>query len=227
VAITYPGKDLSALRRNARYLDRGYNVVKMKIGGAPITEDRETDRGGSEGDRHQAQLAVDANGRFDLETAIAYARCCGDYPAVLVRGAAIPSIMRCRPRSPNSIQADGDRRKLFSHQDARNLIRYAHAAGFATAAVRTARCPMGYANISARSRCCTPMAGRPAAASAWRAPDVTQHRRRLGLGGNESYPDLFQPYGGFPDGVRVENGHIAMPICRASALRGNPISTRR
>jgi D(-)-tartrate dehydratase len=26
----------------------------------------------------------------------------------------------------------------------------------------------------------------------------------LGLGGNESYPDLFQPYGGFPDGVRVE-----------------------
>ena len=30
----------------------------------------------------------------------------------------------------------------------------------------------------------------------------------LGLGGNESYPDLFQPYGGFPDGVRVENGHI-------------------
>ena len=33
----------------------------------------------------------------------------------------------------------------------------------------------------------------------------------LGLGGNESYPDLFQPYGGFPDGVRVENGRIAMP----------------
>jgi L-alanine-DL-glutamate epimerase-like enolase superfamily enzyme len=33
----------------------------------------------------------------------------------------------------------------------------------------------------------------------------------LGLGGNESYPDLFQPYGGFPDGVRVEAGHITMP----------------
>jgi D(-)-tartrate dehydratase len=32
----------------------------------------------------------------------------------------------------------------------------------------------------------------------------------LGLGGNESYPDLFQPYGGFPDGVTVENGHITM-----------------
>jgi D(-)-tartrate dehydratase len=28
----------------------------------------------------------------------------------------------------------------------------------------------------------------------------------LGLGGNESYPGLFQPYGDFPDGVRVESG---------------------
>src|SRR3712207_3049489 len=33
----------------------------------------------------------------------------------------------------------------------------------------------------------------------------------LGLGGNESYPDLFQPYGGFPDGVQVDDGHIEMP----------------
>src|ERR1700757_4542170 len=36
----FPGKDLSALRGEMRgYLDRGYNVVKMKIGGAPIAED--------------------------------------------------------------------------------------------------------------------------------------------------------------------------------------------
>ena len=33
----------------------------------------------------------------------------------------------------------------------------------------------------------------------------------LGLGGNESYPDLFQTYGGFPDSVRVDHGHITMP----------------
>jgi D(-)-tartrate dehydratase len=32
----------------------------------------------------------------------------------------------------------------------------------------------------------------------------------LGLGGNESYPDLFQPYGSFPDSVRVEDGHIVI-----------------
>src|ERR1700741_524979 len=38
----YPGKDLSMLRAEMRgYLDRGYNVVKMKIGGAPLPEDSE------------------------------------------------------------------------------------------------------------------------------------------------------------------------------------------
>ena len=33
----------------------------------------------------------------------------------------------------------------------------------------------------------------------------------LGLGGNESYPDLFQPYGGFPDGVEVRDGYVTLP----------------
>src|SRR5207253_5754147 len=36
----YPDKDDTALRAEMRgYLDRGYRVVKMKIGGAPIAED--------------------------------------------------------------------------------------------------------------------------------------------------------------------------------------------
>ena len=37
----YPGKDNNALYAEMRgYLDRGYKVVKMKIGGASIDEDR-------------------------------------------------------------------------------------------------------------------------------------------------------------------------------------------
>ena len=49
----------------------------------------------------------------------------------------------------------------------------------------------------------------------------------LGLGGNESYPDLFQPYGGFPDGVRVQDGHITMPDLPGIGFEENPISTPR
>jgi hypothetical protein len=44
----------------------------------------------------------------------------------------------------------------------------------------------------------------------------------LGLGGNESYPDLFQPYGGFPDGVRVQQGFITMPELPGIGFEGKP-----
>src|SRR5437764_13806213 len=71
----YPGKDDAALRAEMRgYLDRGYNVVKMKIGGAPLAEDCRRIEAVLAEIGSDAQLAVDANGRFDLETAIAYAK---------------------------------------------------------------------------------------------------------------------------------------------------------
>src|SRR5499433_4524602 len=77
----YPGKDLSMLRAEMRsYLDRGYTVVKMKIGGAPIDEDRARIEAVLKEIGKDAQLAVDANGRFNLETAIAYAKMLRDYP---------------------------------------------------------------------------------------------------------------------------------------------------
>src|SRR3954464_5975935 len=77
----YPGKDFSALRAEMRsYLDRGYNVVKMKIGGASIDEDQRRIEAVLTEIGSQAQLAVDANGRFDLETGIAYAKMLRDYP---------------------------------------------------------------------------------------------------------------------------------------------------
>src|SRR3954452_24761848 len=77
----YPGKDNSALcAEMCSYLERGYTVVKMKIGGAPIEEDRGRIEAVLQEIGSQAQLAVDANGRFDLETGIAYAKMLRDYP---------------------------------------------------------------------------------------------------------------------------------------------------
>jgi L-alanine-DL-glutamate epimerase-like enolase superfamily enzyme len=77
----YPGKDNSALREEMRgYLNRGYNVVKMKIGGATIDEDRRRIEAVLNEIGSQARLAVDANGRFDLETAIAYGKMLREFP---------------------------------------------------------------------------------------------------------------------------------------------------
>src|SRR5438445_11592884 len=64
----YPGKDLSMLRGEMRgYLDRGYIVVKMKIGGAAIEEDRTRSEAVLNEVGKEAQVGVHANGRFELE----------------------------------------------------------------------------------------------------------------------------------------------------------------
>jgi L-alanine-DL-glutamate epimerase-like enolase superfamily enzyme len=51
----------------------------MKIGGEPIEEDRRRIEAVLAEIRDKARLAVDANGRFDLETAIAYAKMLREY----------------------------------------------------------------------------------------------------------------------------------------------------
>src|ERR1700745_213690 len=122
----YPGKDLSMLRGEMRsYLDRGYNVVKMKIGGARIEEDRRRIEAVLNEIGKEAQLAVDANGRFDLETAIAYAKMLRDYPLFWYEEAGDPldfSLQAALAEFYPAAMATGE--NLFSHQDARNLLRY-------------------------------------------------------------------------------------------------------
>jgi D(-)-tartrate dehydratase len=54
------------------YVDQGFEHVKMKIGGATLEEDAERVAAVVEAVGDGARLAVDANGRFDLETALAY-----------------------------------------------------------------------------------------------------------------------------------------------------------
>ena len=58
----YPGKDLDALCDEMRnHVKRGYTVVKMKIGGAPIDEDRRRIEAVLETMGNSASLAVDAS----------------------------------------------------------------------------------------------------------------------------------------------------------------------
>jgi L-alanine-DL-glutamate epimerase-like enolase superfamily enzyme len=210
----YPGKDLSALRAEMRsYLDRGYTVVKMKIGGAEIAEDRQRIEAVLAEIGSGGQLAVDANGRFDLETAIAYAKMLREYPLFWYEEAGDPLDFALQAALADfypSPMATGE--NLFSHQDARNLLRYG--------GMRADRdwlqfdCALSY-GLCEYLR--TLEAMRTAGWSPRRCIPHGGHQMSLniaaglGLGGNESYPDLFQPFGGFPDGVRVENGYVTMP----------------
>jgi D(-)-tartrate dehydratase len=219
----YPGKDMAALRGEMRsYLDRGYTVVKMKIGGASIDEDRARieavlDELGSRG-----RLAVDANGRFDLETAIAYAKMLREFPLFWYEEAGDPldyTLQAALADFYPGPMATGE--NLFSHQDARNLIRHG--------GMRPDRdwlqfdCALSYGLCEYQRtlelikthgwspRRCIPHGGHQMSLNI---------AAGLGLGGNESYPDLFQPYGGFPDGVRVEDSHITMPDLAGIGFEG-------
>jgi L-alanine-DL-glutamate epimerase-like enolase superfamily enzyme len=210
----YPGKDDAQLIAEMRgYLDRGYSVVKMKIGGASLDHDRRRIEAvlGILGPGQR--LAVDANGRFDLDTAIAYAKALSAYDLFWYEEPGDPldfelqAVLRSYYDNP---MATGE--NLFSMQDARNLVRYG--------GMRPDRdwlqfdCALSYGLVEyLRTLAMLRRHG-------WSPARCIPHGGHqmslniaagLGLGGNESYPDLFQPFGGFPDGVRVENGYITMP----------------
>src|SRR5882724_1901972 len=209
----YPGKDNSALRAEMRsYLDRGYNVVKMKIGGASIDEDRGRIEAVLAEIGAQAQLAVDANGRFDLETGIAYAKMLRDYPLFWYEEIGDPldyALQAAISEFYPGPMATGE--NLFSHQDARNLLRYG--------GMRADRDWLQFDCALSYGLCEYQRTLGVLQASGWSPRRCIPHGGHqmslniaagLRLGGNESYPDLFQPFGGFPDGVRVENGRVRM-----------------
>ncbi|HET8997797.1 MAG TPA: mandelate racemase/muconate lactonizing enzyme family protein [Acetobacteraceae bacterium] len=210
----YPGKDDAALCAEMRsYLERGYSVVKMKIGGESIATDRRRIEAVLREIGETAQLAVDANGRFDLETAIAYAKMLRDYPLFWYEEAGDPLDYQLQAAVAEFYpgpMATGE--NLFSHQDARNLIRYG--------GMRPDRdwlqfdCALSYGLCEYQR---TLQMLKDAGWSWTRCIPHGGHQMSLaiaaglGLGGNESYPDVFQPYGGFPDGTRVQDSIVTLP----------------
>ena len=76
----YPRKDHTQLQNEMlSYIDRGYSVVKMKIGGAPLDEDCRRIEAVLSVLNNGQRLCVDANGRFDRDTSIAYAKALSQY----------------------------------------------------------------------------------------------------------------------------------------------------
>ena len=209
-----PGKDLSALKAEMKgYRDRGYRVVKMKIGGAPLAEDLRRIDAVLDIVGDGKNLAVDANGRFDLKTALAYAEALAPYGLYWYEEAGDPldfALQAALAEFYPAPMATGE--NLFSHQDARNLIRYG--------GMRPDRDFLQFDCALSYGLCEYQRTLQVLQSSGWSPSRCIPHGGHqmslniaagLGLGGNESYPDLFQPYGGFPEGVSVENGHITMP----------------
>lgn len=211
----YPGKDDEKLKDEMRgYLDRGYKVVKMKIGAVPLEEDLRRIESVISVVGDGKYLAVDANGRFDAKTAIAYAKAMKPYGLFWYEEAGDPldyAIQAELAEHYDGPMATGE--NVFSHQDARNLLRYG--------GMRPDRdylqfdCALSYGLVE-YLRTLEVMKD-----LGWSSRRVVPHGGHqmslniaagLHLGGNESYPDVFQPFGGFADGIAVEDGYVALPM---------------
>ncbi|MGQ0522166.1 MAG: mandelate racemase/muconate lactonizing enzyme family protein [Betaproteobacteria bacterium] len=210
----WPGQGIEGLTREMQsYLDRGYSVVKKKIGGATLAEDCQRIEAVLKLLGPGQRLAVDANGRFDLKTAVAYAKALSQYDLFWYEEAGDPldyALQAELAQHYDKPMATGE--NLFSMQDARNLIRYG--------GMRPDRdwlqfdCALSYGLVEylrtlsmleengwSRRRC-VPHGGHQMSLNI---------AAGLGLGGNESYPDVFQPFGGFADDTPVSDGHVPLP----------------
>ena len=210
----YPGKNLTALQDEMKkYLDLGYSVVKMKIGGASLAEDIKRIEAVIKIAGAGKNVAVDANGRFDLKTAIEYARALEPYGLFWYEEAGDPLDFQLQAELASHYKgpmATGE--NLFSTLDARNLIR--HGGMRAERDWLQFDCALSYGLVEYlrtvemlktnawSPRRCIPHGGHQMSLNI---------AAGLGLGGNESYPDVFQPFGGFADETPVENGYVGLP----------------
>jgi D(-)-tartrate dehydratase len=195
------------------YRDRGYRVVKMKIGGAPLAEDLRRIEAVLAVIGDGGNLAVDANGRFDLATAIAYAKALKPYKLFWYEEAGDPldyALQAALAEHYDGAMATGE--NLFSHQDARNLLRYGgmHSdrdyvqfdCALSYGLVEYLRTLEVMGELGWSSRRAVPHGGHQMSLNI---------AAGLHLGGNESYPDVFQPFGGFADAIAVEDGYVRLP----------------
>lgn len=222
----YPGKELEGLKDEMRsYQEQGYRVVKMKIGGADLSLDMKRIEAVLEVVGRGENLAVDANGRFDLDTALAYGRAMEPYDLFWYEEAGDPLDYQLNAALAEHYRgaiATGE--NLFSSIDARNLLRYggmrpdrdwiqldpALSYGL-TEYIRVLDMVdrMGWSR-----RRLIPHGGHQLALNI---------AAGLQTGGSESYPGVFQPYGGFADDMPIVDGYARLPDAPGIGMELKPV----
>ena len=210
----FPGQTLKdLLDEMRRHLDAGYSMLKMKIGGLPLDEDRRRVEAvlqvvGS-GDR----LAVDANAKFGRDAALAYAKALAPYGLRWFEEPCDPLDYALFAEIAGAYEgalATGE--NLYSTQDVENLVRFG---GFrADRDIIQVDPPQAY-GIVQYSRTLDMLVRHGWPRSAMFPHGGNQMSLHIaggfGLGGAESYPGVFGDFGGFADDARVEEGYLRLP----------------
>lgn len=211
----YQTEGLDALKREIEaYQDLGYTKYKIKIGGCSLSEDMSRICVAADAAGGAEKVAVDANGRFNQKTAHEYA---AQLEQIGVRWFEEPGdpldfglqaqLSTAFPRLPF---ATGE--NLFSRQDVKNLIRYANLNPGQDTLQMDPALSYGlpeYLHIldllnqnGWSPRRCVPHGGH----------QFSLHiAAAMQLGGNEAYPGVFAPFGGFADNSEIHNGQLTIP----------------
>jgi D(-)-tartrate dehydratase len=208
------GKATAGLQDELRsYLDLGYESVKIKVGGASIGDDLDRIEAALDVlDGDGSRLAVDANGRFELDAAIAFGQAIQPYGLKWYEEAGDPLDYDLQARLGDTYSgpfATGE--NLFAMAEVRNLVRYARLdpqrdflqfdCALSYGVVEYVKTLRMLAEHGWSPRRCIPHGGH----------QMSLHLAvGLGLAGNESYPNVFQPFGGFSDHTPVTAGHIEL-----------------
>ena len=210
----FPSNELERLTDEVRrFLGLGYTHLKIKIGAQPLTKDLERIEAVLALLPNGTHLAVDAMNRYDLKTALEAAAALQPYGLMWFEDVCDPLDFRAQSEVASHYAppiAAGE--ALFSLADARNLIRYGGLRPDQDVLVFDPVHCYGvpeYLNIitmletNGWSRAtCKPHGGHLFALHLAAA---------LRLGGIESNPHSFQPFGGFADDTVIENGVVRPP----------------
>ena len=210
----YPGKDIQMLQDEMKsYMDLGFTTVKMKIGGASLSDDLKRIESVLKLVGDGKNLCVDANGRFDLKTAIEYGKALEPLNLKWYEEAGDPLDFDLNSElSKNYKNSLATGENLFSMQDSRNLIRY----GGMRKNIDWLQfdCSLSYGLVEYLRTL------QMLKDNNWSSTRVIPHGGHqiscniaagLNLGGNEIYPSLFQPFGGFPDLSTVMDSYVTFP----------------
>jgi L-alanine-DL-glutamate epimerase-like enolase superfamily enzyme len=209
-----PGQTVADLQDEMRnHRDAGYVMLKTKVGGLSLEEDRKRVEGVLRIVGGGANLAVDANGAFDRDRALAYGAMLAPYGLRWFEEPVHPLDLGlyaevCGAYAPPI----GTGENLYSVQEVANMIRFGglrpdrdvlqvdppQAYGIAT-----------FARIVAMAE-----------EAGFSRGQIWPHGGNqmslavvggMGLGGCESYPGVFGAFAGYADDARVEDGWLPLP----------------
>ncbi len=210
----FPGQTIKDLQDEMRrHLDAGYTMVKMKVGGLPLSEDLRRLEAVLQVVGSGEHLAVDANCKFDRENAFAYAKALAPFKLRWFEEPCDPldyGLMAELAQMYDSPLATGE--NLFSNQDVENLVRFGGLRGDRD--VIQVDPPQAY-GIAQYARTLSTLD-----AMGWQRSGLFPHGGNqmslhiaagFGLGGAESYPGVFGDFGGFADDARLTEGKLNVP----------------